>query len=118
MTPPEAPPLISGPFPPGASGAMNAHAPLAWAVSCSIPALLGCPALHATHGWTPASGLGLPSGHGSRRLCPQRTRKAVCAGATWWDRPPALGLGCRAPGTQEDSPPGMRGENLARHQLM
>lgn len=116
--PPKAPPLTSGPFPLGASGAMNARSHLAWEVSFSIPALLGCPAFHATRGWMPASGLGLPSGHGSKKLCPHRTWKAVCAGAMWWDRPPALGLGCRAPGTQEDSPPGTCGENLARHQLM
>lgn len=84
----------------------NAHSHLGWEVSFSIPVLLGCPAFHGTHGWTPSSGLGQPSGRGSKRPCPQLTWKAVCAGATWSDRPPALGLACRAAGTQgEDSPP-------------
>lgn len=92
---------------------------LAWEVAYSFPALLGCPAFHVTHGWAPTlSGLGL-SGHGSKkRPCPQVTWKAVYAGATWLDRPPALGLGCRALGAQgEDTLHWGCGESLAYHQL-
>lgn len=91
---------------------------LIW-VSYSTLALLCCPASRVTFGWAPTrSGLGLLSGHGSkRRPCPQLTWKAVCAGATRLDRPPTLGLGCKAPGGQgEDSPHWVCGESLACHQ--
>lgn len=92
---------------------------LIWA-PYSISALLGCPAFHVTYGWAHTrSGLGLQSGHGSKRPCPQRTWKAVCAGAVWLDRPPPLALGCRAPGAQgEDSPHWVCGASLACHQRM
>lgn len=106
MMPPEAPPLTADPsFPLGASGTMKNARSLVWEMSFSIPVPLGCPAFHVTHGWTPISGLGQLSGRGSKRPCPQLTGKAVCAGATGSDRPPALGVDCRAAGTQgEDGP--------------
>lgn len=82
MAPPKAPLLTSNALPLGASGTMKQpQSHLIW-VPYSISALLGCPAFHVTYGWAHTrSGLGLQSGHGSKRPCPQRTWKAVCTGA-------------------------------------
>lgn len=100
----------------------NSHSHLVQEVSYSVRDRLGCPkALCAIHGWaSPLSGRGLLSGPGiKKRLCPQLPWKDVCVGATWLDRFPALGLGCRAPGAKkEDSPKWVSGESLACHQLM
>lgn len=80
-------PLLS--LPPGAAGTVkNPHSHPVWEVSHGILALLGWPeAFCVTHGWAHTLfGLGLMSGCGfKKRLCPQLTCKAVCAGATWLD---------------------------------
>lgn len=75
--------------------------PLSWEAFSNTLAPLGYPKIASvTQGWAPMlSGLGLLSGHGSKRLY-QLTWKAMCAGAMWLDRLPALGLGFRAPGVQ------------------
>ena len=114
--------LTSDPLPPGAAGiTKDPDSCLVWEVSPGTLALPGCPeAFLVTHSGTPtSSGLGLLSGSGSKKLCPQLTWKAVCAGAMPWDRPPpGPGLGHRGPGVPEDdSPPGVCGERLACPQL-
>ena len=114
--------LTSDPLPPGAAGIMDPDSCLVWEVSPSTLALPGCPeAFLVTHSRAPTgSGLGLLSGSGSKKLCPQLTWKAVSAGAMPWDRPPSgPSLDHRGPGVpEEDSPPWVRGERLACPQLM
>lgn len=95
---------------------------LVWEASPGTLALQGCPeAFLVAHSGAPtSSGLGLLGGSGPKKLCPQLTWKAVCAGATPWDRPPpGPGPGHRGPGVPEgDSPPWVCGERLACPQLM
>ena len=114
--------LTSDPLPPGAAGIMDPDSCLVWEVSPSTLALPGCPeAFLVTHSRAPTgSGLGLLSGSGSKKLCPQLTWKAVSAGAMPWDRPPSgPSLDHRGPGVpEEDSPPWVHGERLACPQLM
>lgn len=94
--------LTSDPLPPGAAGiTKDPDSCLVWEVSPGTLALPGCPeAFLVTHSGAPtSSGLGLLSGSGSKKLCPQLTWKAVSAGAMPWDRPPpGPGLGHRGPG--------------------
>lgn len=101
----------------GASGtAKSPHCQPTWEASHGIPALLdSLEAFCVTQGWAPTlSGLGLWSGHGSKRLCPQLAWKAVSGGAARLDRLPAPGPGCRPPGARDkDSPHRVCGESMA-----
>lgn len=89
-----------------------------WEVPSGWPVLLGCirPSC-VTHGWAlTLSGVRLPSGHHSKRLCPQLAWPTVCSGAVQLDKCLALGWGRQAPGAAgEDSPQWVCQESLAYH---